>query len=283
MAQLPAKEVEKFAEEHIPLLRHMIFNCLRSYRTKWGKEFGELIICTDNKSWRHEVFSQYKAHRKTDRAASKINWTLIFNTLYEIQRDLVASFPYRVLNVRGAEADDIIAVLCEYFAANEFEQTSLFNDTPQDILIVSGDKDFIQLAKYQNVKQYSPILKKWLKPKTTWQNQLRELIIRGDKSDGIPNFKSPDNSIVDGTRQKPIYDKDMTNYLSKKPDKFCVNDEYSWFKRNEQLIDFINIPDKVKKDILLAYQAFKPAPRSNIRAYFIQHKMRNMIEAVGDF
>lgn len=283
MAQMTPKEVEKFAPEHVPLLRHMIINCLRSYRVKHHATFGELVICTDNNSWRKKVFPQYKAHRHTARSESKVDWKLIFDSLYDIQRDLVAFFPYRVLNVSGAEADDIIAVLCEYYQTHEVEQTGLFHDTPQDILIMSGDKDFLQLHKYSNVKQYSPVLKKWLKPKTTWHAQLRELIIRGDKGDGIPNFKTADNAIVEGTRQTPIFEKDMGDYLKLEPEQFCVGKELQYYRRNEQLIDLTQIPANVKADILEAFADFEPAPRRNIRTYFIENKMRNMIELVGEF
>jgi len=286
MAQMTPKEVEKFAEEHVPLLKYMILNCLRSYRTKYGAEFGELIICTDRNSWRKKAYAQYKAHRHTERAASSINWTLIFDSLYDLQRDLKENFPYCVMNVDGAEADDVIAVLCEYFSENEYSQGGgMFEDSdePQPVLIVSGDKDFVQLHKYKNVKQYSPVLKKWIKPKTTWQNQLRELIIRGDGGDGIPNFKSADNVIVEGIRQSPIYEKDMPTYLSKDPEEFCSAEELVRFRRNEKLIDLTKIPEHVREAILREYLAFEPKTRRGILAYFVKNRMRNMIELVGDF
>lgn len=281
---MPAKEVEHFSEEHVPLFRYMIFNCLRSYRAKYGHDYGELIICTDNNSWRKQVFKEYKAHRKTDRDASKTNWNLIFDTIYELQRDLRENFPYKVLNIPGAEADDIIAVLCEYFSTNELKNEIFDVDSPQPILIMSGDKDFIQLHKYGNVKQYSPVLKKWLKPKTTPDAQLRELIITGDRGDGIPNFRSPDNSFTDGIKQKAIFEKKMKNYLTQTPEEFCeTDDELKWYRRNEQLIDLKHIPSKVKEDVLKEYLSRKPAPRRNILPYFIKHRMRNMIELVGEF
>lgn len=283
---MPAKEVEHFSEEHVPLLRYIIFNCLRSYNVKYGDQFGELVICTDNGSWRKQIFKEYKAHRKSDRESSNTNWSLIFDTIYELQRDLRENFPYKVLNVSGAEADDVIATLCEYFNDNPcMDNDSMFDEpTPQPILIMSGDKDFIQLHKYRNVKQYSPVLKKWLKPKTTPEAQLRELIVTGDRGDGIPNFRSPDNSFTDKVKQKGIFEKNMPKYLKMKPEEFCESvDELKWYKRNEKLIDFNHIPVAIKKEIIKEYTTQQPASRRNILTYFIKHKMRNMIELVGDF
>lgn len=282
-AQLPAKEVEAFSEEHIPLLYTMVFNTLRSYRTKYKAEFGELVICTDYQSWRNEVFPLYKAHRKSDRKASRVDWSLIFGTLYQIQRDLKESFPYLVLNVHGAEADDCIAVLCNWFSENDFITDVFEGYKPQPSIIISGDKDFIQLQKYPNVKQYSPILKKWLRPKTSPAATLREHIIRGDKGDGVPNFKSPDNAIVDHIRQVPILSKNLQKYLTAKPEEFCSPQELMWYRRNERLIDLSFIPDVVCQNILKELFAFQSVGRRNILPFFIKHKMRFLIDKIGEF
>ena len=51
------------AEINTSLIRHMIVNALRSYKNKFGKEFGQLVIACDNKkywrkhySWRRQSY-----------------------------------------------------------------------------------------------------------------------------------------------------------------------------------------------------------------------------------
>jgi hypothetical protein len=286
MAEMGHQNLDAFTAEHVPLLQHMIFNCLQSYRKKFGAEFGELIICTDNKSWRKGVFTLYKDHRRKNRDESKTDWTLIFDTIYKIKSDLAEFFPYRVFSVEGAEADDVIAVLCKYYSANELAGTVL-SEEPQPILILSGDKDFIQLQKYKGVKQYSPILKKYLKPDKSPEATKREHILRGDNGDGVPNFRSPDNAIVDKIRQKPIKEKEMAEWLDTKDfgaHTVCKTDEEkAGYERNRKMIDLDLIPEEVEASILSTYKTQTPGGRSKIRGYFIANRMRNMIEISDQF
>ena len=146
-------------EVDLPLLRHMIINTIRSYRTKFGAEFGELVIACDNKHyWRRTVFPYYKASRKKEREESKFDWSTIFNSLSIIKSELEEYFPYPVIDVNGAEADDVIGTLAEY-SQTMGESDNLFEDsTPVPFLIISGDHDFNQLQKWSNVKQYSPVI-----------------------------------------------------------------------------------------------------------------------------
>ena len=139
----------------VDLVRHLVLNSIRSYRTKFFNEFGELILCYDDKHyWRRDLFPYYKSNRKKDRTESNLNWNELFETLNLIRDELKETIPYKVLQVDGAEADDIIATI-----------VNLVSKTPnlfEKILIMSGDKDFIQLQTHENVQQYSPTLKKFI-------------------------------------------------------------------------------------------------------------------------
>ena len=180
----------KGTEVNEDLVRHMVLNSLRSYRVKFNEEYGELVICCDNrKYWRKEIFPFYKASRKKYRENSDYDWTLIFETINKIRDELKEVFPYKVIDVLGAEADDIISVLTNNYATGWLSE--------EKILIISGDKDFMQLQKYKSVSQYAPVLKKFLRTKNP-DRFLKEHILRGDPGDGIPNFLSPDNSFVLG-------------------------------------------------------------------------------------
>lgn len=271
------------------LIRHMIINAIRSYKVKYGAEYGELVIACDNrKYWRKDKFEYYKASRKKARQDSGFDWKLIFDTLSEIRAELAAFFPYTVLDIEGAEADDVIAVLAQWTQTNNLAAPEgLFGEPePQPVLILSGDHDFIQLQKYKNVSQYSPIHKKWIKPDSTIQNYLMEHICKGDKGDGIPNILSADDTFVNDGRQKPVTAKKLESWLQHSPDDFVQHVEIDVarnFQRNRYLIDFDYIPDTIRNNIVGAWQTRPVKDKSQLLNYFMEHKMKNMIELLGEF
>lgn len=254
------------------MIRHMALNSLRSYAKQFKNKYGDIVVACDSKKyWRREVFPFYKAHRKTDREKSAFDWSLIFETLNKIRDELKLNFPYRVLEVEGAEADDIIAVLSARLSENE------------EILILSSDKDFVQLQKFANVTQYSPILKRFIKTENPLE-YIKEHIIKGDRGDGIPNFLSPDNTFVVGERQKVINKKKLIEWINSEPEKFCVTDNMlRGYKRNQMLVDLNFIPEKIKGQIVVAYDTVKPANKQKMLNYFIENRLKNLIEVLDEF
>lgn len=254
------------------LIRHMVLNSLRSYARQFRSQYGEIVICCDSKKyWRRDVFPFYKSNRKKDREKSGFDWSLIFETLNKIRDELKQHFPYKVIDVEGAEADDIIAVLTARMSAHE------------DILILSSDKDFVQLQKYKNVIQYSPILKRFI---TTEDPHLyiKEHIIKGDRGDGIPNFLSADNVFALGERQKVINNKKLVEWLKMPIEEICVNDNMLRnYKRNQMLVDLDFIPESIKEDIVKTYDNIVPAKKSGLLNYFIQNKLTSLMEVLDEF
>jgi 5'-3' exonuclease len=254
------------------LIRHMVLNSLRSYTRQFKTKYGDIIVACDSKKyWRRDIFPFYKAHRKTDREKSGMDWHLIFQTLNKIRDELKENFPYKVIDVEGAEADDVIGVLAARMSAHE------------DILILSSDKDFMQLQKYPNVVQYSPILKRFIKTENPFE-YIKEHIIRGDRGDGIPNFLSADNTFVAGERQKVINKKKLTEWINGDPTKFCVTDNMLRnYKRNQMLVDLDYIPDDISKKIVEAYDRPKTGSRQKMLNYFIENRLKNLIECLDEF
>jgi len=262
------------------LIRHLVLNNLRYYRSRFNDEFGELVICCDSKHyWRRDYFPNYKANRKKDRASSGYDWDFIFTTLNGIRDEIKEHFPYKVLEVYGAEADDIIATLIK----NEY------NDP--DTIIISSDKDFIQLHGL-HVKQYSPVSKKFVNG-TVPHEYLREHIIKGDRSDGVPNVLSPDDTFTESKRQKPIR-KTMLITLTEAMEKWEPKDLFqlakcnrdTWvrnWQRNETLIDLNKIPDDIRNEILREYKNAQTGDRSKLFNYFVEKKLNNLIQSIGDF
>ena len=268
------------------LLRHMIINTIRSYRVKFGNEYGELVLAMDNrKYWRREIFPYYKAHRRKGREESDLDWNAIFDALNIIRSDLEQYFPYPVIDVDGAEADDVIGTLAEYSQTSGESKGGLFDDPePEPFLIISGDHDFNQLQKWGNVKQFAPAFKKWVKIKEPAECVLMEHIITGDKGDGIPNMLSPDDTFVEGKRQRPIKKALLAEWKKMKPEEFVVNAEMaSGFNRNQLLVDLSKTPQEIKTEIINSYERQQGGDRSQLLNYFIKNKMRHMMDVMTDF
>ena len=269
-------------EIQVPLLRHMILNSIRGYKQKFGKEFGEIVIACDNQSyWRRDYFKYYKAGRKKAREASGLDWKLIFEALTMIRNEIEDYFPYKVINVDGAEADDIIAVLAEWSQQNDFVE-NLFPE-PKPFLVLSGDHDFIQLQKYENVKQYSPVQKKFVKPEISPEKYIFEHIIRGDKGDGVPNVLSADDSIVNNIRQKPIQQKKIDIWF-KDFDEMPQDAEFKKnYERNKKLVSFDSIPESIKVNVINSYVDTPSKDKSKLLNFFVERKMKNMLEVIEEF
>lgn len=252
------------------LLRHMILNSIRSNKVKFEQEFGELIIaCDATSNWRKQFFPYYKANRKKNRQDSGLDWNEIFRVLNMVRDELAEFFPYPTVRVEHAEADDVIATLCH-------ENGRELGGDP--ILILSGDKDFQQLQKYANVKQFDPVRKRWIKcnhPETF----LREHIIKGDTGDGIPNILSSDDTFVANARQKPLRAKKIDELLSNGiPTELDHN-----YHRNRMMIDLDRIPNAIRNETIEALQQQCGKDRSKLFNYFIKHKLKNLTEVIAEF
>lgn len=262
----------KQAEASIDVVRRMMLNSLRVYVKKYKHEYGEVVIAFDAQNyWRTAIFPHYKANRKKNRAKSLFNWQSIYTSLNILEEELKKNLIYKVLDIEGCEADDIIGHLAAVHAPHE------------KIMIISGDEDFIQLQAYPNVKQYSPVIKKMIVDKFP-KVSLKQKIIRGDFGDGVPNILSPDDVFVSGGRQKPIMEKKLIVWLNTPVEEFCtVGDMLVNFKRNERLIDLSKIPEDVKTRIGLAYDNATHASRTHFMQYLASAGLKDLTDAVGDF
>jgi len=249
------------------MVRHMILNSIRLYRNMFKDKYGEVILTYDSKHyWRRDFFPQYKQNRKKARENDSKDWDNIFGVLNKIKAEFKEYLPYKYLEVYGAEADDIIGTLCK----KESEPT----------MIVSGDKDFIQLHKYKNVRQYSPILKKHVNGHNP-DTYIRTHILKGDTSDGVPNVLSGDNTFVEGLRQKPLGKKKIEIWLESMdsmPDETKRN-----YQRNEKLINLDKIPEELEDQILSEIDAAPHGDRSKLLNYFIDNRLKELTESIGDF
>ena len=256
-------------------VRHMVLNSLRSYRSRFQGEYGELVLCYDNKTnWRRDYFPNYKFSRRKDRKQSKLDWNQIFDTLHMIRDELVEYFPYKVLEVENAEADDIIASVVFHIAKEPKNY--------EKVLILSSDKDFIRLQKYNFVTQYSPIQKQFVNgvDPTTY---IKEHILKGDRSDGVPNFLSPDNTFVDELRQRPMSKRKIETWIDLEPSDYCNEEMMRNYQRNRTLIDLSYIPDDIKEKCTQTFLDAPEGSRKHLLNYFIKKKLKSLMENIGDF
>ena len=255
------------------LIRHMILNSIRMYRQKFHKEYGEMVIVADGmNNWRKDAFPQYKAARRKKRDESTIDWQEVFRIINMVREEIKENFPYKVMHEDGCEADDVIAQL-----ALETQEFGKY----EPIMIISADGDFKQLQVYKNIKQFSPLLKKFVVEKNP-RLYLKEHILKGDTGDGVPNVLSDDNVFVDGRRQGILSAKKKAALLD---DPRALGDEiYRNYQRNQQLIDLKNCPQSVKESIINNFEQQDPwGNRPKVFPYLVQKRCKLLIECVGEF
>ena len=265
------------------LIRHMILNSLRMYRTRYKDEYGELVLAVDaSNNWRKTAFPQYKASRKKTQKESSFDWGEAFRILNKIREEIAENFPYTVVRVDGCEADDVIGTL----VTRNPDPNRDYD--PEKIMIVSSDRDFLQLQKYKFVRQYSPLLKKELtvdNPRVWLQTH----IIRGDKGDGVPNILSDDNVFVEGFRQTPITQKKIDSIIEDLEEGELLY-AASWYRnycRNKKLIDLSETPKELRREIINSFMADKPDTRwmrrGKVFPYLVENKCNELIKSAQEF
>jgi len=258
------------------LIRHFILNSLRMYNVKYREEFGRMIVCCDGGSWRKDYYPEYKASRKKNRDSDSKDWDSIFNTFTKVRQEISEHLPFDVIHEFGVEADDIIATLVK--------ETQEFGKH-EPVMIISSDKDFIQLHKYDNVKQYSPITRKMVTHEDPI-NYLREHIFRGDSSDGVPNVLSSDDTFIDeDKKQTPLSKKKIELWLDNynNLEEVMPSQAYRNFQRNNKVINLDEIPEEVTDKIMDKYNNIKPTPNMKALNYLIVNRLNMLTEQVGDF
>lgn len=260
------------------LIRHVTLSSIKSYKKRYSKEYGQVILACDARNyWRKGFFPQYKGARKKNREASDLNWNMVFDTLNLIREEIKEHFPYSVLHVDRCEADDVIAALVK--------QTQEFGKH-EEVMIVSSDGDFKQLQKYPNVKQFSPIQKKSVNCSTLeLRTKLVEHVVKGDSGDGIPNILSQDDIFLIEGRQSPVSSKRLAEFLDRGFDA-CRNDvERRNWHRNQTLVDFEFIPEDVTQAILAEYELNKKpkGDKMSVYNYLVSHRCRNLLTEIEEF
>lgn len=257
------------------LIRHMFLNSIRSNRKKFSEKYGEIVICADSKNvWRKDYFPYYKANRKKSRDESDMDWNKLFGVLHKIKDEVRENFPYKVIDIERLEADDIIGTVVH--------ENGAILGGDEKFLVLSGDKDYIQLHVYANVDQYDPIRKRWIRDSHP-DKYLQEHVLKGDVGDGVPNVLSPDNCLAIGERQKPMTKKRLNALLHANGVSEAGEEMVLRYNRNKMMIDLSQIPEDFKKKIIEEYNKEKNVGREKLFNFFVQKKLKNLITDIQDF
>lgn len=272
-SQFTIEKKKKDSKIDNDLLRHVILNNLNTYKSKFEKTYGKMIICNDGKNcWRKSVFPYYKSTRKQNREKSPYDWEDILEKFNIVKNEIKDIFPFQNIEVPGAEADDIIAIACKFYLPRSEKH-----------LILSSDKDLLQLQKEPtNIYQYSLSKKKMVEVDDVFVH-LNTLCILGDRTDGIPNFLSPDNTFVDGLRQKTIHREKLAHWCKQNPEDYCTSESIRFYKRNEELIDFRNIPVHIEVAIKEHLTESWDKSPSKIFNYMMAHSLVNLLPQIQNF
>jgi hypothetical protein len=265
------------------IARHIFLTSLLGYKKAWSEKCGSIIIACDGKAnWRKDVFPYYKGMRKSKREESDTDWSSIFSIMAEVKIELAMMFPYKVLQDEKAEGDDIIFILSDYFAENDFVQDGL-EESAQRVMNISSDHDFLQQYKHRNYAQWSPRVKKVIpKPPSTF---LVEKIIAGDEGDGCPSVLMPDDFLMDrekyGGRAKPVTKKVIEKFSNLSN---LNKEELARYKRNEVLISSEHVPVDLRARVIHQYKiAPDVCKRQEILDYTIKYRLRQLTPRVTEF
>ena len=257
------------------VVRHMILNSLRMHNIKNRGEFGQMVIACDSSSWRKEIFPEYKAARKGARETSKLDWNKFFTMANNVRDELKENFSYPVVTVDRAEADDIIGIL-----VSELQEFGRH----EEILIVSGDKDFLQLQQFSNVQQYSPVQRKFLKCEDP-HRYLFEHICKGDSSDGVPNVLSPDNTFTNQLRQTPLRAKRIDEWWENRQSLQNHMSKHVWrnYQRNEWMINLRKTPSEIRKEVINQVGEQSGKNNNKILNYLVTNRCGLLVESAQEF
>lgn len=247
------------------------------------REYGEIVIACDSPhTWRKQYFPYYKVKRLESRKALPFSWELVIESIAAIQADMIEYFPYKVVKVDSAEADDIIAVVCRHVTG--YKDGLVLN--PEPIMICSSDNDFKQLQAIPSVKQWSPPAGKYV-VESNPDRYLFEKILKGDVGDSVPNVLSEDADVANNIRQKPItvirIDKWTSHFVENNGELHPELDAEK-YARNKTLVDLMNcIPKELEDKIIETFENVKVAPKIKLSSYFIKTQMKSLYSELQNF
>lgn len=268
----------------INFVRHLVIATLRTNVMKAKQEgYPKIVLAIDNGKngyWRRDIAHYYKRNRAANRDKSTWDWDGYFNSMNEVIDELKNNMPYYVIDVHKAEADDVIASIT---------QDCSMKNIP--VLIISSDGDFTQLHKFDQVKQWSPMQKKFIYPKYGIPKlDLTYKIMKGDKKDNVASINVRADFLstrVEGERQPAVKTSLIESVCECIDDgsieKLLTPSQWARYQENRLLIDFDYIDSNIKTQILEQFNSYKVPAKGKIYSYFVKNGLNKHLSNINDF
>lgn len=246
---------EELLTEDVGFFYHILFNKYNSY----FKTYGQMIICHEGKGsldWRRNIYNDYKRNRDKNKQEQSY---LDLKKTFPIIEDVLALYPTKQVKVDGMEADDVMFSLAMEFASKG-----------EDVLIVSSDKDMIQLKNhYDNIDVYSSYLRKYYEKVP---NIIMEKAICGDVSDNIPGLYR----VGPKTLEKMLLDKDLWK-------KKMANGNDKIYESFTKIVDLSLFPKEKHEEAVeqynnTSYNLFDP---NQIELFYFENAMNEHLSRWG--
>jgi len=75
----------------------------------------------------------------------------------------------------------------------------------------------------------------------------------------------------------------MDKLLNEQSEKWEDEIAKTGFSRNQTLIDLSLIPNEIKTKIINTYEETKPASKQKMLTYFMEHKLKNLMDVIEEF
>jgi len=180
------KKGKYLTEDIKPYFLHLLFNSLQYNKNKFK---GEMVLAFDSKgNWRKDFYKDYKGTRAKGKETTEIDWDGIHQIIEEVKTTIEENFPFKVLKIPKAEADDIGGVLSKKFG-NE-----------RKVVLITSDHDWLQnISHGKYVEMYDPIKMEY-SDLTPEENEIIQTpagemskftaihTLIGDSGDNVPNI-----------------------------------------------------------------------------------------------
>ena len=176
----------------------IVFNFFRNFRAT-VEQFkpNKIFICLEGKDcFRYNLYSEYKANRIIKTGSKKEATKTDFFRQISIILELIKYLPVIQLKAEKYEADDCVNTLCE-------------NLKDEEIVVVSGDSDLIQLLQkgYKNIQLYNATKKEFIVAPEYHYVVYKSL--NGDTSDNIHKLENENVAI-----QLVLNPKNLNDYVN---------------------------------------------------------------------
>ncbi len=269
------------------LCMHILFQRIQKYFKQYNPD--HIVFAFENKNnWR-------KAWTQSESSVSKIKYKgnrvydssmqYYFNMLDAFKETCTHHTSIICLSTEGIEGDDMIAGYTQLYANDDHE-----------VIILSGDKDFIQLLKNPNVKlvnQRDGKLRNQPGDKLYWDDLnyfIFEKCMRGDKKDNVFSAKPGvrktqlEKAFKDEYEWVKLMNETWFGEINGEKIEFKVGDLY---KENQILLDLTKQPEEIREYmfdyIKNTVNNIEKFSLFNVQKFLGQYKLNKISETLPNF